>query len=215
MKDLFGHEIGAASAGKAKDREQARQRMEKWRGTASYQQWLIASREQRRQFKEKYRRQSGVLSLHEKAIKRDEKRKKEEAAKQASKKHDAHVREWRRDESRLSRWKYENDPTYAMYHRMKRWMNKHLTEVRPSKKWADLLGYTAAQLRDHIERQFLPGMTWGNKGQWHIDHIIPVSSFNIASADSPEFRVCFGLPNLRPLWAQDNLAKSDKVETLC
>lgn len=77
-----------------------------------------------------------------------------------------------------------------------------------------LLGYSIAELRTHIERQFLPGMSWENMGDWHIDHIVPLASFEISGPDDPNLRRAWALPNLRPLWAADNLAKSDKRVTL-
>ena len=61
----------------------------------------------------------------------------------------------------------------------------------------DLLGYSAEQLKEHIEKLFTPQMTWDNHGEWHIDHIIPVSAFN---SDADIKYVC-GLSNLQPLWA--------------
>lgn len=72
------------------------------------------------------------------------------------------------------------------------------------------LGYTSVELRAHLERQFLKGMNWENMGEWHIDHIVPLSSFNITSADDPEFLRAWALTNLRPLWARDNVRKSAK-----
>lgn len=76
------------------------------------------------------------------------------------------------------------------------------------------VGYTAADLVAHIERQFLPGMSWDNYGAWHLDHILPNASFKYAEMSDQEFRSCWALPNLRPLWAADNLAKGDAVVTL-
>lgn len=79
-----------------------------------------------------------------------------------------------------------------------------------------ILGYSAKELADHLERQFTKGMTWEKflAGEIHIDHIIPVASFKAESTDSAEFRACWALANLRPLWAADNLAKSDKITHL-
>lgn len=79
-----------------------------------------------------------------------------------------------------------------------------------------ILGYTRKELVAHIERQFTKGMTWEKllKGQIHIDHIIPVSKFQYASVNDPDFKACWSLGNLRPLWAKDNLSKQDKVLTL-
>lgn len=71
----------------------------------------------------------------------------------------------------------------------------------------DLLGYSRADLMRHLERQFKNGMTWDNAGEWHIDHIVPLSSFNITGPDSPEFHAAWALPNLRPLWATENQRK--------
>lgn len=77
-----------------------------------------------------------------------------------------------------------------------------------------LLGYTSDQLRRHIERQFLPGMSWANygtgKGKWHIDHIVPLASFEYEAPDAPEFNAAWALTNLRPLWDEDNRKKRDK-----
>lgn len=70
----------------------------------------------------------------------------------------------------------------------------------------DLLGYSASDLKNHIESLFLPGMSWENRGDWHIDHIIPVSSF---APDTP-ISIINALSNLQPLWAEDNLIKSNK-----
>lgn len=76
--------------------------------------------------------------------------------------------------------------------------------------WQRLVGYTADQLRIHIERQFSGGMTWENYGLWHIDHIIPAASFSYQSSDDPDFKACWALTNLRPLWAKQNISKGCK-----
>jgi len=61
----------------------------------------------------------------------------------------------------------------------------------------DILGYSALELKEHIENLFTPGMTWNNHGDWHIDHIIGVINF---TSDSDIREVC-SLSNLRPLWS--------------
>lgn len=76
------------------------------------------------------------------------------------------------------------------------------------------VGYTVEQLVEHVERQFLPGMTWANYGEWHLDHILPNASFEYTSMDGPEFRACWSLPNLRPLWRLENLRKGAGRVTL-
>jgi hypothetical protein len=73
-----------------------------------------------------------------------------------------------------------------------------------------LVGWTIDELRDHLAKQFVKGMGWHNMGKWHIDHIIPLASFTISSAEDPELRRAWALTNLRPLWAQANLDKNAK-----
>lgn len=68
------------------------------------------------------------------------------------------------------------------------------------------LGYSSLQLRDHIEQQFMPGMSWENWGDWHIDHIKPICVF-IAEGETDPAQIN-ALKNLRPLWAEDNIARA-------
>jgi len=83
-----------------------------------------------------------------------------------------------------------------------------------STKVEQTLGYTIQELSQHLERQFTKRMTWDAfmRGEIHIDHIIPQSEFNLG--DDEEYRACWALPNLQPLWAKDNIAKSNKVMTM-
>lgn len=82
------------------------------------------------------------------------------------------------------------------------------------REWEALVGYSLDDLRSHLERQFARGMTWSNHGQgdgkWHIDHILPKSSFNFESSEDPEFRACWAITNLRPMWGRDNISKHAK-----
>lgn len=74
------------------------------------------------------------------------------------------------------------------------------------------LGYTMKELREHLERQFKRGMDWQKfiDGKIHIDHIVPLSSFDLSDPD--ELRTAWAMTNLRPLWAEQNLRKSAKME---
>lgn len=77
----------------------------------------------------------------------------------------------------------------------------------------DLLGCSIDELKAHLEMQFEPGMTWDNlgkgEGKWQIDHIIPCSYFDLTKEENQ--RICFNYRNLQPLWAKDNLEKSNSV----
>lgn len=72
----------------------------------------------------------------------------------------------------------------------------------------DLLGYDKEKLMQRIEFQFKDGMNWSNYGEWHIDHIKPLSRFFEQGESRPH--VINALCNLRPMWARDNMSKSDK-----
>lgn len=60
----------------------------------------------------------------------------------------------------------------------------------------EMLGYSAKELKSHIEKQFTTGMSWDNHGEWHIDHKRSVVDF---PPDTSVKIVC-ELSNLRPMW---------------
>jgi hypothetical protein len=70
-----------------------------------------------------------------------------------------------------------------------------------------MLGCSWEQLRDHIENQFVSGMTWEDKHLWHIDHIVPLSSAKTVE----ELEKLCHYTNLQPLWASDNMSKGAKL----
>ena len=65
------------------------------------------------------------------------------------------------------------------------------------------------KLKEHLESQFTEGMSWENRSEWHIDHIIPQSKFKFDSLTHPNFLKCWDLSNLQPLWAVDNMRKGN------
>ena len=87
------------------------------------------------------------------------------------------------------------------------------------RKTFEILGYTVQDLMDHIEAQWEPWMTWENHGRahlngcksWQIDHITPVSSFEIASTEDQSFKDCWALSNLQPLEAIKNIRKGARL----
>ena len=104
------------------------------------------------------------------------------------------------------------DPQLLAITRIRTLVSAALTRAGCKKpaKTEDLLGCTVAEARAHLEAQFLPGMTWDNHGEWHIDHIRPCASFDFS--DPKQQRECSHYTNLQPLWAKDNLSKSDRWE---
>lgn len=71
----------------------------------------------------------------------------------------------------------------------------------------EILDFTLDELRVHLENQFLPGMSWDNFNEWHIDHIVPIAAFNYSSVTDKDFKRAWCLTNLRPLWGRDNCRK--------
>ncbi len=73
---------------------------------------------------------------------------------------------------------------------------------------ARTMGYSVDELRRHLELQFTSGMNWERfrAGDIHIDHIVPLKVFDRESKS--EMKKAYDLPNIRPLWASENLAKS-------
>jgi hypothetical protein len=87
-------------------------------------------------------------------------------------------------------------------------INAALRGRKAGRVWRSLVSYSVDDLKRHIERQFLAGMSWANYGHgWHVDHIIPKSAFTFETADCDEFKACWALSNLRPLWKPDNMVK--------
>lgn len=103
------------------------------------------------------------------------------------------------------RKKRRSKPEHAMAERISRLMAWALASVGAIKRSAtfDLLGYTPAELKAHIEKQFTRGMTWENRPNWEVDHIIPIST----AACEADVIALNQLSNLRPLWAADNNRK--------
>lgn len=131
--------------------------------------------------------------------------------------------EWRarnRERDRKNRRDYfaalRADPQFRVRSSVSAYMNFCLKSRKSGRTWSSIVDYTLQDLVSHLERQFKAGMNWGNYGRsgWHIDHIVPVSSFKFTSPEDPEFKACWSLSNLRPLWAVDNLRKGNKRLTL-
>jgi hypothetical protein len=115
-----------------------------------------------------------------------------------------------------SRRQYERSkqkPMFRLVQRIRAGLRQSLHGSKQART-EEMLGYRVADLRKHLERQFLRGMSWNNMGEWHIDHIVPVSAFNFSSHLDEDFKRCWSLANLRPLWAEDNLRKGARIGSI-
>lgn len=115
----------------------------------------------------------------------------------------------RRHEKERSR----NDVMFAIKGRMRSRMFQALKRGKGGRSWQALVGYSVHDLKAHIEKQFTKGMTWRRflDGEIHIDHKIPVVAFNFTTGNDIDFKRCWAINNLQPLWAKDNRIKSDKI----
>jgi hypothetical protein len=71
----------------------------------------------------------------------------------------------------------------------------------------DIIGISYEEFKIYLESKFIDGMNWDNRGEWHIDHIVPLSTAN----NKDELRELCHYTNLQPLWAEDNIKKSNKI----
>jgi hypothetical protein len=79
--------------------------------------------------------------------------------------------------------------------------------INKSNNTFNIVGCSPTELKEHLEKQFVDGMNWSNRKEWHIDHIIPLSS----AKTEEELLKLFHYTNLQPLWANDNIKKSNKI----
>ena len=103
------------------------------------------------------------------------------------------------------------EPMVKFKHYISTAIRDSLKGNKKGRKWESLVGYTLQDLMKHLKELFEPGMTWQNRGAWHIDHKIPVSAFNFTKPENIDFRKCWALSNLQPLWARDNMRKNRKL----
>ncbi len=117
---------------------------------------------------------------------------------------------------RLWNNKRNSTPKGNLSHRMSSLVRYSLVTGKHGSKWESLVGYTVKQLKNHIENLFTKDMTWEKflSGAIHIDHIIPISFFKYNSPDDVEFRMCWRLDNLQPLYAADNMRKGNKIKVV-
>ena len=82
-----------------------------------------------------------------------------------------------------------------------------IKNITKKNKTFNYIGCTPQFLKEYLETKFVSGMSWDNHGEWHIDHIIPLSS---AKNENDVYMLCH-YTNLQPLWAEENLRKSNKI----
>ncbi len=109
--------------------------------------------------------------------------------------------------------KRKTNPDFRLNCSMHTAISRCLKNEKGGEKWLALVDYSVDDLKKHLEKQFTDGMTWGNYGKngWHIDHKIPLSVFNFTKPEHEDFRRCWALKNLQPMWAIENIKKHAKI----
>ena len=128
-----------------------------------------------------------------------------------------------REKENSKKWKEENKEIIKEYQKERRKNNPMVRfiqnlrartsriykqkDFRKNNKTIELLGCSPEELRNYLRSLYQPGMTEDNYGEWHIDHIIPLSS----AKSKEELDELAHYTNLQPLWAEDNLRKGDSI----
>jgi hypothetical protein len=111
-----------------------------------------------------------------------------------------------KQDNKRRKQRMKEDPLFFVKSKLRRAVIgafKRIKHNKPSNTQS-LLGCTWEEAKAHFESLFQEGMSWENHGEWHIDHVRPVASFA-----QDELYLMNHISNLQPLWAKDNLQKSD------
>ena len=115
-----------------------------------------------------------------------------------------------------------NDPNFKLRTYISNCVRDVLKGRKNKESTWDNLSYTPQELKEYVEKQFEPWMTWDNQGRydpktwddnnlatwtWQLDHIIPQSNLPYASMEDANFKKCWALENLRPLPAKQNIVE--------
>lgn len=129
-----------------------------------------------------------------------------------------YLRKWRENNPETAKItnKRSNDKKLTttvgrLHHRISCGMRRSIRENKQGRHWESLAGYTLKQLKEHLEKQFVGGMSWGRFSEIHIDHKVPLAAFNFVKPEDVDFKRAWSLSNLRPMWAKDNLSKGSKI----
>lgn len=114
-----------------------------------------------------------------------------------------------KQQNQYQKTRRSNDPLYKLTRDMRSLIAisiKNNGYTKQSKTY-EILGCTYEEFKAHIEQQFTEGMNWDNHGKWHYDHIKPISH----GKTEKEILALNHYLNFQPLWARDNLSKSNNI----
>lgn len=113
--------------------------------------------------------------------------------------------------SKAFKKKYCNNIQFKLAHLLRGRIWKAIKNNQKTGSAVKDLGCSIQELKVYLESKFTEGMNWDNwsNNGWHIDHIIPLASFDLTNRE--EFLKACHYTNLQPLWAKDNILKSNKI----
>ena len=111
------------------------------------------------------------------------------------------------------RQRYKNDPEFKLRKTVRNHTHKIVkaTKLQKSKSSFEYLGCTITEFKEHIESQFVEGMSWENYGLygWHIDHKVPLDWY-VKNHTNPFEANHY--KNLQPMWAGENISKGNSIK---
>lgn len=160
------------------------------------------------QFEKWYKEKKAFDTIRREKSKTESRLKRLERMKRWRAENKGRLREWHRKRDKERR---ATDRGYRLNRSLRARLHKYLKAAILKKQWrtSELIGCDNTELKNHIEAQFIPGMTWENYGDWHIDHRIPLSRFDLSKPEQQKSACHFS--NLQPLWAEENMKKSNKL----
>ena len=119
---------------------------------------------------------------------------------------------WRKNNPSYTTDRKKTDPAFKLIKNLRSRLSRFInfTYITKRSTTINLVGCLPKELKLFLENKFTDNMSWVNYGEWHIDHIIPLST---AKTEEDLYKLCH-YTNLQPLWAKDNLAKSNKLDYL-
>jgi hypothetical protein len=176
-------------------------------------------REEKNKIREELKRQKEIIKEEKKRIIEEKKRIREEKKLGWEKLMEYYkTDEWKKikkekeREKKNLRWKcrWNEDEMFAMKVRLRNLIRNSFRRQGYKKfdtSTEEVVGMTYDEFKEYLESKFVDGMSWDNRGDWHIDHIIPLSS----AGSEDELKLLCHYSNLQPLWAEDNLKKGDNI----
>jgi len=106
----------------------------------------------------------------------------------------------------------KHNPEYKMKRILRNAISRicRKSKTQKDRRVIEYIGCRMSEVRQHIERQFVKGMTWDNHGElWEIDHIVPLAQFDLTELS--QRLAANHYTNLQPLWKWQNRAKGGRL----